>query len=63
STVAYRPPVLVCKSVFRSVHQTLPGPIVGADVVELNPHRDLVDMTAMVAAKFTKELLARMLEE
>lgn len=33
-----------------------PGPIVGADVVELNPTRDLIDMTAMVGAKFVKEL-------
>ena len=36
--------------------ESLPGPIVGADVVELNPTRDLVDMTAMVAAKLVKEL-------
>ncbi len=41
----------------------IPGTIVGADVVELNPHRDLVNMTAMVAGKFTKELLARMLAD
>ncbi len=39
----------------------LPGPIVGADVVELNPTRDLVDMTAMVGAKFVKELAGAML--
>lgn len=38
----------------------LPGPVVGADVVELNPARDVVDMTAMVAAKLVKELAARM---
>lgn len=41
----------------------LPGKVVGADVVELNPHRDLVNMTAMVAGKFVKELLARMLTQ
>lgn len=41
--------------------QNLSANIVGADVVELNPHRDLVDSTAMVAAKFVKEILARML--
>ena len=39
----------------------LPGPIVGADVVELNPSMDLVGMTAMVGAKFVKELAGRML--
>lgn len=40
----------------------LPGPLVGADVVELNPMRDLVDMTAMVGAKLVKEIAAAMLE-
>jgi arginase len=44
------------------VIDALPGPIVGADVVELNPTRDLVDMTAMVGAKFVKELAGAMLE-
>ena len=38
----------------------LPGPVVGADVVELNPTRDVQDMTAMVAAKLVKELTARL---
>jgi agmatinase len=32
------------------------APLVGADVVELNPRRDLHDMTAMVAAKLVREL-------
>lgn len=43
------------------LHQ-LPGTIVGADLVEYNPTRDLVDMTAMVAAKFYKEIVGRLLE-
>lgn len=43
------------------VIDALPGPIVGADVVELNPARDLVDMTAMVAAKLVKEIAGAML--
>jgi len=43
------------------VVDALPGPIVGADVVELNPTRDLVDMTAMVAAKLVKEIAGAML--
>jgi agmatinase len=34
------------------------GPIVGADVVEYNPSRDINGMTAVVAAKFVKELAA-----
>lgn len=40
----------------------LPGPLVGADVVELNPERDLVGMTAMVGAKLVKEIAAAMLD-
>jgi len=41
-----------------SVLQRVRGPIVGADVVELNPTRDINGMTAVVAAKFVKELAA-----
>ncbi len=40
---------------------SIPGLIFRADVVELNPSRDLVDMTAMVGAKFVKEIAGRML--
>lgn len=36
----------------------VPGPLVGADVVELNPDRDVHGMTAAVAAKLVKELAA-----
>ena len=43
------------------VIDAVPGPIVGADVVELNPSRDLVGMTAMVAAKTVKELAGAIL--
>ncbi len=41
-----------------SVLQRIDGPIVGADVVEYNPRRDLNGMTATVAAKLVKELAA-----
>ena len=41
--------------------QGLEGPVIGADIVELNPTRDLNGVTAMVAAKFVKELLGKML--
>lgn len=41
--------------------QQLRGPIVGADLVELNPQRDVSGRTAMVAAKLLKELLAAMM--
>lgn len=43
------------------VIDSLPGPIVGADIVELNPERDVVDMTAMVGAKLLKEIAGAML--
>ena len=35
--------------------------LVGADIVELNPDRDVVDMTAAVAAKLLKEVAGAML--
>lgn len=41
-----------------SVLHRVTGPIVGADVVEYNPTRDINGMTAVVAAKFVKELAA-----
>jgi arginase len=42
--------------------QKLPSPIVGADIVELNPARDLNGLTAGVAAKIVKELASKMIE-
>lgn len=45
-----------------SVIHAIPGPIVGADIVELNPTRDINGLTAFVAAKFVKEIAARMIE-
>ncbi len=41
--------------------QRLPNRIIGADIVEYNPQRDINDMTAMVAAKLLKEIAGRML--
>ncbi|MBA2683329.1 MAG: agmatinase [Gemmatimonadaceae bacterium] len=42
--------------------QSLPAPIVGADVVELNPTQDMTGASATVAAKLVRELASRMLE-
>lgn len=42
--------------------QSLPGPLVGADVVELNPTQDSSGASATVAAKLVRELASRMLE-
>ena len=39
------------------------GAIVGADIVEYNPARDIAGMTAAVAAKFLKEVLGKMIAE
>ena len=41
--------------------QQFKGRLVGADIVELNPQRDWMDMSARVAAKLLKEILGRML--
>ncbi len=43
-----------------SAIQSIQAPIVAADVVELNPTRDIQEVTAMVAAKVVKELAAAM---
>lgn len=43
--------------------QSIDVPIVGADIVEYNPKRDINGMTAMVCAKFYKELAGLMLKD
>lgn len=43
--------------------QSLPVPLVGADLVEFNPVRDPTGITAALAAKLVKELLAQMLTD
>lgn len=42
-----------------SVIWKAPGPVIGGDIVELNPGRDVNGMTATLAAKLVKELAAR----
>ena len=44
-----------------SIIQSLDLEIVGLDVVEYNPTRDINGVTAMVAAKIVKELMAKLL--
>ncbi|MBV6519952.1 MAG: Proclavaminate amidinohydrolase [Gemmatimonadaceae bacterium] len=39
--------------------QSIPGPLVAADIVELNPVRDWDGITALVAARFVKEVVSR----
>jgi len=43
--------------------QGLKVPVVGADIVEYNPARDVHGQTAMVCAKFVKEIAAAMLRQ
>ncbi len=45
-----------------SIIQNINVPILGADIVEYNPTRDINDVTAMVSAKLLKEIAAKMLE-
>ena len=42
--------------------QGIKSEIVGADIVEYNPTRDFQNMTAILAAKMMKEILAKMME-
>jgi len=44
------------------VIQKIRIPIVGADIVELNPKRDVNNVTAMVAYKLFKELASKMID-
>ena len=52
---------LSVRDVISLIH-AIPGPIVGADVVEYNPRQDLGGVTAAVAAKIVKELAGRMIQ-
>ncbi len=45
-----------------NIIQGINAPIVGADIVEFNPKRDPSGITAIAAAKFLKEIAARMIE-
>jgi len=49
------------RDVLQILHR-LPSPVVGADIVEFNPTRDPLGITAMAAAKLSKELLGLMLQ-
>jgi agmatinase len=55
----YEPGGLTVREVLRII-AAIPGPVVGADIVELCPDRDHCDMTAKVAVKLLKEIVARM---
>ncbi len=56
----HEPGGLTTRDVLMIVH-SLPPTLVGADIVEFNPTRDPVGVTAMVAAKLYREILGQML--
>lgn len=58
----YEPGGLSVREVLDLLHR-IDAPIVGADIVEYNPRKDIHNMTAMVAAKYFRELAAAMLKE
>jgi len=61
--VSHREPGgLTVRDVIDLVH-AVPGPVVGADVVEYNPRQDVHGLTASVAAKIVKELAGRMMAD
>ena len=53
---------LTTREAIRIIHR-LPGPLIGADLVELNPRRDVNGVTALVAAKLVREIAARLLAD
>ena len=55
----FEPGGLSTRDIIRIIHQ-LKGNVIGSDVVEYNPDRDINNMTAMTAAKLMKEILGKM---
>ncbi len=49
---------LSVREVLRLLETMVAGPLVGADIVELNPARDVNGLTAILAAKLVKEISA-----
>lgn len=56
----HEPGGLTSREVLRII-QEIQVPIIGADIVELNPHRDNNGITAALAAKLLKEIAAKMI--
>ena len=61
--VSHREPGgLTAREALAIVH-AMPAPIVGADLVELNPRNDTAGITAALAGRLMKELVGRLLED
>ncbi|MEN8212439.1 MAG: agmatinase [Thermodesulfobacteriota bacterium] len=58
----HEPGGMTTRQVIDIIHH-FKGKLVGADIVEYNPDRDVNSMTSMVAAKFLKEIIARIYED
>lgn len=58
----HEPGGLSVRDVVDIIHRIM-VPIVGADIVEYNPVRDISDMTAMLGAKLVKELSGKMIRQ
>ena len=56
----HEPGGLSVRDILGVIHR-LSGQVIGADIVEFNPSRDINGMTAMVAAKLLKEIAGKML--
>lgn len=59
----YEPGGMSTRQLFDTIRQIEAGgaTVVGADIVEINPDRDINDMTAMAGAKLVRELLGLLL--
>jgi len=59
--VSHREPGgLTSREAIKLIHQ-INTPLVGADIVEFNPNKDIDNMTAQLAAKLVKEVAGKML--
>ncbi len=56
----HEPGGLTSREVIRLI-QEIDVPIIGADIVEYNPHRDISGITAALAAKLLKEIACKMI--
>ena len=58
----HEPGGLTTREVLNLIHRR-DAPILGADIVELNPHRDVSFQTAALAAKLLKEIAGKMVAQ
>ena len=58
----HEPGGMTTRQIIDIIHR-LKGKLIGADIVEYNPDRDLNSMTSMVSAKLLKEMIARIYED